>query len=203
MVKHCVLCVADEKSLSDPKPCLLCTLLSYTEMSNCFLTEALGNGRESRLSGGREGWDIPSALENGTWRNCALTLGLEVGLTSRGRNPKCKKHLQGKAEGSGSCSAHFSPRQAPGHEALALSELGILIKEESQCWEVSRVTLQPCKNQSMGKWSQDTWRKSRVPVQCGSHLVPHHSYPPSGNVSLIRFPARLPSANVTGGANSG
>lgn len=80
------------RTLSPPHP----------EMSNCFLTEALGNGRESGLPGGREGWDIPSALENGTWRNCALTLGLEVGLTSKRRNPKRKQHLQGNAEGSGS-----------------------------------------------------------------------------------------------------
>lgn len=107
--KHRVLCVADERSPSEPKPRLLRTPLSHTEKSNCFLTEALGNGRESGLSGGREGWDIPTAPENGTWSNCTLPLGLEVGLTSRGRNLKCKQHLQGKAEGSGSCSAHFSP----------------------------------------------------------------------------------------------
>lgn len=107
--KHRVLHVADERSPSEPKPCLLHNPLSHTEMSNCFLTEALGNGRESGLSGGREGWDIPSALENGTWRNCALTLGLEVGLTSKRRNPKGKQHLQGNAEGSGSCLPHFSP----------------------------------------------------------------------------------------------
>lgn len=43
---------------------------------------------------------------------------------------------------------HLDTRHFSGHgePALALSKQGTLIKEESQCWEVSRVTLQPWKN---------------------------------------------------------